>query len=59
MSVETAARYMDVSSERIRKLTSRRALPFYSEGVGCRITLRRADLDEYLIGLRHAARGER
>jgi hypothetical protein len=40
-------------------LISKREIPFYSEGPGCRITLRRSELDLWLSGFRHAARGER
>ena len=57
LSVQSAAEYLDCTQERVRKLIARRQIPYYSEGVGCRITLRRADLDEWLSGLRHEPRG--
>jgi excisionase family DNA binding protein len=56
MSVETAARYLDVSPERVRKLQARGELPFYQEGPGCRVTFRRQDLDEALERWRVAPR---
>ena len=46
MSVETAARYLDVPVERIRKLKDRGALPFYQEAPGCRVFFRRSELDK-------------
>lgn len=46
MSVETAARYLDVSEERVRKLKDRGVLPCYQEGPGCRVFFRRSELDE-------------
>ena len=52
MSVETAARYLDVSPERIRKLQARGKIPYYQESVGCRVLFRRADLDEWMAKLR-------
>jgi len=52
MNVETAACYMDVSVERVRKLIARKALPSYSEGKGCRRFLRRSEIDACLAELR-------
>ena len=52
MSVDTAARYLDVSPERIRKLQARKKLPYYQESVGCRVLFRRTDLDEWMAKLR-------
>jgi excisionase family DNA binding protein len=52
MSVETAARYLDVSPERVRKLQSRREIPFHQEGPGCRVFFRRSDLDGAMAELR-------
>ena len=46
LSVETAAAYLDVSPERVRKLQARGELPFYQEGPGCRVLFRRLELDE-------------
>lgn len=54
MSVETAARYLDVSPERLRKLQARRKIPFYQEDVGCRVLFRRADLDQWMATFRNA-----
>ena len=45
MSVEKAAKYLDVSQERLRKLQARREIPFHQEAPGCRIFFRRHDLD--------------
>jgi excisionase family DNA binding protein len=46
MSVETAAAYLDVSPERVRKLQARGQLPFFQEAPGCRVTFSRRELDE-------------
>ena len=48
MSVETAARYLDVSAERLRKLVARRGIPFVQEGPGCRIFFSCHDLDSWM-----------
>jgi excisionase family DNA binding protein len=48
LSVGTAARYLDVSPERVRKLQARGELPYHQEGPGCRVLFRRQDLDEAL-----------
>ena len=45
MGVETAARYLDISPERVRKLQARRLIPYHQEGPGCRVFFRRAELD--------------
>jgi excisionase family DNA binding protein len=50
MSIETAARYLDCPSERVRKLIARRAIPFSQEAPGCRIFLSRSDLDTWMRG---------
>jgi excisionase family DNA binding protein len=52
MSVETAARYLDCSEERVRKLVANNRLPSYSEGRGCRRFLNRSELDEAMKRLR-------
>jgi excisionase family DNA binding protein len=52
MSVPTAARYLDVSEERIRKLKDRGAIPCHQEAPGCRVFFRRSDLDEAMAALR-------
>ena len=46
LSVETAAKYLDVSPERLRKLQARRQLPYHQEGPGCRVFFSRRELDE-------------
>jgi excisionase family DNA binding protein len=56
MSVETAARYLNASEERVRKLKDRREIPCYQEGPGCRVFFRRSELDEWMSGFRRAAR---
>ena len=48
LSVESAARYLDVAQERVRKLIARRAVPYYQEAPGCRIFFRRSELDEWM-----------
>lgn len=52
MSVETAARYLDVSPERVRKLQARGQLPYYQEGPGCRVFFNRRELDTAMSVLR-------
>lgn len=52
MSVETAARYLDVSPERVSKLKARGLLPCYQDGPGCRVFFNRRELDEAMAGLR-------
>lgn len=56
MSVETAARYLDASEERVRKLKDRREIPYYQEGPGCRVFFRRSELDDWMCGARRATR---
>jgi excisionase family DNA binding protein len=56
MSVETAARYLDVSPERIRKLLARGELPYYQAAPGCRILFRRSELDDSLAAFRRGQR---
>jgi excisionase family DNA binding protein len=56
LSVETAARYLDVSPERLRKLQARREIPYHQEAPGCRVLFRRRDLDEWMTGFRQPAR---
>jgi excisionase family DNA binding protein len=52
MGVETAARYLDVSPERVRKLQARGLLPYYQEGPGCRLFFNRRELDAAMADLR-------
>ena len=56
MSVEKAAKYLDVSPERLRKLQARREIPFHQEAPGCRVFFRRHDLDDWMSGFRMPAR---
>lgn len=56
MSVETAANYLDVTVERVRKLKDRREIPYYQEAPGCRVFFRRSELDEWMSGFRRATR---
>jgi excisionase family DNA binding protein len=51
MSVATAARYLDCSEERLRKLVARQEIPFSQEAVGCRISFSRIDLDAWMASL--------
>jgi excisionase family DNA binding protein len=53
MSVETAARYLDASPERLRKLVARREIPFHQEAPGCRVFFARRDLDDWMTSCRH------
>ena len=52
MAIETAARYLDVSPHRLRKLVSRREIPFHQEDKGCRVLFRRGDLDDWMSSFR-------
>lgn len=52
LSVKAAAEHMGCSEERVRKLIARRKIPHYSEGPGCRITLKRSEIDSYLEAFR-------
>jgi excisionase family DNA binding protein len=52
MSVETAARYLDVSPERVRKLQARGHLPYYQEGPGCRVFFNRRELEQQMAKFR-------
>jgi excisionase family DNA binding protein len=56
MGVETAARYLDVSPERVRKLIARREIPFAQEAAGCRVFLRREWLDSWLMAMAQTPR---
>jgi len=51
MSVETAARYLGCSVERIRNLKDDGALDYSQEAKGCRVFFARADLDAYMRSL--------
>jgi excisionase family DNA binding protein len=52
MAVETLARYMDASPERIRKLVARRRIPYVQEGPGCRVFFDRHEIDRWMGGFR-------
>jgi excisionase family DNA binding protein len=52
MTVENAARYLDMKVERLRKLVAYREVPFHQEAPGCRIYFRRRDLDEWMASFR-------
>jgi excisionase family DNA binding protein len=56
LNIETAARYLDSSPERLRKLVAARRIPFVQEASGCAVRFLRADLDEWLREHRHEAR---
>ena len=59
MNVETLARYLDCSPERIRKLVARREIPFAQEAAGCRISFRRQSIDAWLRDLEIPRRSAR
>jgi excisionase family DNA binding protein len=48
MNVETAARYLDVSVERLRKLKDSGSVPFVQERPGARVFHNRDDLDAWM-----------
>lgn len=48
MNVDSAARYLDVSPQRLRKLQARREVPYYQEAPGCRVLFRRTELDQWM-----------
>ena len=48
LDVKTAARYLGCEVGAVRKLYERRKVPSYSEGRGCKVYLRRRDLDEFM-----------
>jgi excisionase family DNA binding protein len=54
MSVETAARYLDCSPERLRKLCQRDQIPYYQDGgKGHRVFFDREQLDAWMQSHRH------
>jgi excisionase family DNA binding protein len=57
MSITTAARYLDVPVERLRKLKDRGQIPFAQEACGYRVFFRRSDLDAWMGTYRHAPTG--
>jgi excisionase family DNA binding protein len=56
MAIETAARYLDVSPQRLRKLVAQRRIPYHQEDKGCRILFRRSDLDDWMSSFQVPAR---
>ena len=48
MSVPTAARYLDVTQERVRKLKERHEIPYAREAPKCRVFFNRGDLDRWM-----------
>lgn len=49
MSAATAARYLDISPERISKLKQRGRIPYHQEGgKGCRVFFSRCELDGWM-----------
>jgi excisionase family DNA binding protein len=51
MSVQTAARYLDMPEGRIRKLVARGEIPYHQEDVGCRISFSRTEVDAWMASL--------
>ena len=43
----TAAEYLDVHRDTLRKLAAERAIPVHQDGRGCKLFFRRSDLDEW------------
>jgi excisionase family DNA binding protein len=58
MAIDTAARYLDVSPQRLRKQIAHRQIPFHQQDRACRILFRRRDLDEWMAGYRIPSRHE-
>lgn len=56
MAIETAARYLDVSPQRLRKQVAQRQIPFHQEDRGCRIIFLRSDLDDWMSSFHVPAR---
>jgi excisionase family DNA binding protein len=57
MCIERAARYLDVSVERIRKLKEAAAIPYYQENPRCRVFFHRDDLDAWMGQFRQSPHG--
>jgi excisionase family DNA binding protein len=53
MNVDTASRYLDCTSERLRKLVARRQIPYHQDAPGCRIFFHRPDLDHWMHSFRN------
>ena len=56
MSIETAARYLDCTVQRMRKLVARREVPYSQESPGCRVFFHRLELDRWMADQRVAPR---
>jgi excisionase family DNA binding protein len=56
MNLKTAACYLDMSPERLRKLVARREIPFTQEAPGCRVFFSRSDLDAWMRASAQARR---
>ena len=50
LDVKTAARYLGCEVGAVRKLYERRKVPHYQEGNGCKVWLRRSEIDAYMEG---------
>ena len=48
MDVPTAAKYLGISVERVRKLVAHREIPFSQAGRGCRVFFERVELDRWM-----------
>jgi len=59
MAIETAARYLNVSPQRLRKQVAQLQIPFHQEDKGCRVLFRRSDLDDWMNSFRIPARNPR
>jgi len=59
MAIDTAAQYLDVSPQRLRKHVAQRRIPFHQEDKGCRVLFRRGDLDEWMSSFHVPARTRR
>ena len=59
MAFETAARYLDVCPQRLRKQIAQRQIPFHQEDKGCRVLFRRSDLDQWMSTFLVPARASR
>jgi excisionase family DNA binding protein len=59
MSVDTVARYLDASPERVRKLVARHEIPYAQEGPGCRLSFDRHAIDTWMSTHTHEPRAAR
>jgi hypothetical protein len=56
MNTHTAARYLDCSTERLRKLTARGQIPHNQEAPGCRVFYSRRAIDQWMESQHREAR---